>query len=324
MEILVQQPSRRKGVTRALSFSLVAHVIGCVVFWYYPLIATAIGLRNLEFVEEDYNKAILIDFSKKLSYPGGYLGFRPPEKSLSLEEIKKAEERKRRSEAQRQREKAELEKQIAEEKAREEELARDSKLVAEAAVPEVKPEVKKETYPGGFGKINTSPIKDQVQRLYDAHKTGKLLLPDGKFKVGVGGKINRDGSLTDCKVIIPSGLPEIDRAALAILDAVSESRALGPLADLTSLTMVLSIGDQAELSAVGFTSTVDAAANIVNLANAALLYARFRKADDPASMVIINNLKVTRTGQRVQAIVSMPRATAKDSLAKTMAPSKSE
>lgn len=320
MEILVQQPSRRKGVTRALVFSLVAHGIGCVVFWYYPLIATAIGLRNLEFVEEDYNKAILIDFSKKLSYPGGYLGFRPPEKSLSLDEIKKAEERKRRLEAQRRREKAELEKQIAEEKAREEELAREAKLAAEAAPPEVK----KETYPGGFGKINTSPIKDQVQRLYDAHKTGKLLLPDGKFKVGVGGKINRDGSLTECKVIIPSGHPEIDRAALAILDAVSESHALGPLADLTSLTMVLSIGDRAELSAVGFTRTVDAAANIVNLANAALLYARFRKADDPASMVIINNLKVIRTGQRVQAIVSMPRATAKDSLAKTMAPSKSE
>ena len=319
MEILVQQPSRRKGVTRALLFSLVAHAVGCVVIWFYPLIVTAIGLRNIEFVEEDYNRAILIDFSKKLSYPGGYIGFRPPEKSLSLDEIKKAEARKRRIEAQRRREEAELAKQIEAEKAREEELAREAAIAAEAA----KQEPKKDTYPGGFGKINTSPIKDQVQRLYDAHKSGKLALPDGKFKVGVGGKINRDGSLSDCKVIIPSGHPEIDRAALAILDAVSASRALGPLADLTSLTLVLTIGDRAELSAVGFTSNVDAAANIVNLANAALLYARFRKADDPASMVIINNLKVTRTGQRVQALVSMPRATAKDSLNKTMA-SKSE
>jgi len=318
MEILVQQPSRKSGVTRALAFSLIAHAFGCVAFWYYPLIATAIGLRNIEFVEEDYNKAILINFSKKLSYPGGYIGFRPPEKSLSLDEVKKAEEQRRRTEARLRREKQNED----EEKAREAEHAREAEAAAAAVA--VAQEPKKETYPGGFGKINTSPIKDQVKRLYDAHKSGKLLVPDGKFKVGVGGKINRDGSLTDCKVIIPSGLPEIDRAALAILDAVSESRALGPLADLTSLTMVLSIGDRAELSAVGFTSNVETAANIVNLANAAILYARFRKADDPASMIIINNLKVSRTGQRVQAIVSMPRETASDSLNKTMSPAKSE
>jgi hypothetical protein len=34
--------------------------------------------------------------------------------------------------------------------------------------------------------------------------------------------------------------------------------------------------------------------------------------------VIINNLKVSRSGPRVQAVVTMPRQTASESLAKTM------
>ena len=91
---------------------------------------------------------------------------------------------------------------------------------------------------------------------------------------------------------------------------------------MTSLSMILNIGERAELSAVGFTSSEQAAANIVNLANAAILYARFRKATDPAAMVIINNLKVTRSGQRVEAVISMPRQMASESLAKTMGPGK--
>ena len=109
-----------------------------------------------------------------------------------------------------------------------------------------------------------------------------------------------------------------DPEAKKILDAVSASHALGPLHEMTSLSIVLNVGEHAELSVVGFTSNEQAAANIVNLANAALLYARFRKADDPTAMVIINNLKVTRSGQRVQAIVSMPRQKASDSLSRTM------
>jgi hypothetical protein len=127
-----------------------------------------------------------------------------------------------------------------------------------------------------------------------------------------------DGSLADCRIIVSSGNPEIDRAALAILAAVSESRALGPLHHLTSLSMMLDIDQQAELSVVGFTGSEQAAASVVDLANTALLFARFRKAEDPSAMVIINNLKVTRTGQRVQANITMPRQMASDALAKSM------
>jgi hypothetical protein len=300
-----------RGLTKAIVLSLVVHAVGSVVVWYYPLVATAIGLRNIEFVDEPYDRAILITFSKGLNYPPGYIGFSPPKKTLTLEEIAKLEKARRRK-----RERQEAARREAE---REASAAAEQQAKAEpSAAPAPAPAPAKDGYPGGFGKINTAPIRDQVQRLYDSHKSGKLTFPEGKLRVGVSGRINADGTLTDCKVIMPSGVEDIDRAALAILDAVSASHALGPLHEMTSLSIVLNVGEHAELSVVGFTSNEQAAANIVNLANAALLYARFRKADDPAAMVIINNLKVTRSGQRVQAIVSMPRQKASDSLSRTM------
>jgi hypothetical protein len=311
MKILVEQPPRLSGLTKAILLSLVVHAVGSVAVWYYPLVATAIGLRNIEFVDEPYDRAILITFSKGLNYPPGYIGFSPPKKTLTLEEIAKLEKARRRK-----RERQEAARREAE---REASAAAERQAKAEpSAAPAPAPAPAKDGYPGGFGKINTAPIRDQVQRLYDSHKSGKLTFPEGKLRVGVSGRINADGTLTDCKVIMPSGLEDIDRAALAILDAVSASHALGPLHEMTSLSIVLNVGEHAELSVVGFTSNEEAAANIVNLANAALLYARFRKADDPAAMVIINNLKVTRSGQRVQAIVSMPRQKASDSLSRTM------
>ena len=314
MDILLKHPSRRSAVTKTVIVSLVLHAVGAFFFWHYPLIATLIGLSKIEFVEASYNRAILIDFSKKLKYPGGYTGFRPPDKLLSLEDMKKEQARRRKIEETRRLEREREEAREAEE----EKLAKESNTPAEIAP------ATEEKYPGGFGKINTSPIKDQVERLYNAHKEGKLVFPEGKLRVGVSGRIKSDGSLADCKIIYPSGYPEIDRAALAILDSVSESHALGPLADLSSLTIVLTLGDRAEMSAVGFARTPEMAANIVNIANAAILYARFKKSDDQAAMVIINHLKVTRTGQRVHALVSVPRETASDSLEKTMSSAKSE
>jgi hypothetical protein len=327
MKIVVTHPSRASAMSRTVIFSLVVHAIGCVAFWYYPLIATAIGLRNIEFVEESYDRTILIDFSKQLRYPPGYIGFSAPEKIVSLDEVARLDKKRlQREEAlRRARERAEARKKAADlaaAKAGKGDSGNETQPQAQTA-QQTPAEPPKETYPGGFGKINTAPIKEQVQTLYHAYKEGKLVLPEGKLKVGVSGRIMPDGALEDCTVIVASGQPDIDRAALAILEAVSLSKALGPLHEMSSLTMLLNVGEQqAELSIVGFTSSDEAAVNIVNLANAALLYARFKKADDPAAMVIISNLKVSRTGNRVQALIAMPRQKASESLAQTMAPPK--
>ncbi len=313
MITLIQHPSRRHALAWALGLSLFVHGLGWLIVKYVPLIELAYSLSGIEFVNEDFDRRILVTFSPRLQYPSGYAGFRPAKRTLSPQEVARLEARRRAQQAQRQA-------QEVKEAEAQREAATLAQQVAQANPTPTPAPTPKSEYPGGFGKINTAPIKAQVQRLYEAKKEGALVLPDGKLRVGVAGNIQADGTLTDYRIIVPSGLPDIDKAALAILAAVSESRALGPLHEITSLSMILNIDERAELTVAGFTPNEQAAANIVNLANAAILYARIKKADEPAAMVMINNLKVFRTGQRVQAIISMPRQKASDSLTQTMEP----
>jgi hypothetical protein len=322
MITLVEYPKRSRKLILAFLFSIVSHGVLYIVAAYASLISFAIGLSGYSFVEEDYNKAILINFSKRFTYPPGYIGFRPPEKARSLKDINKEEDRRARMEAARrkrekerlERERAEAEKREAEERAKAEALAK----AAPVPTPTPTPPPKKDGYPGGFGKINTAPIKDQIQQLYNAKKSGKLVIPEGKLKVGVAGSINTDGTLANYRIIISSGIKEVDDSALAILDAVSASRALGPLQHLTSLSMILDVDNIAQLNVVGFTSTEKEARDIVTLAKTALLFAKIKKADDPAVSVMLNNLKVGHDGNRVHAVISVPRQTAADTLTKSM------
>ena len=317
----IKYPSRTKGLMLAAFFSILAHAVVILTIRVAPIVSIAMGFREIEYVEEDYNRAILIDFSKRLQYPSGYIGFRAPKKTGSLDDVKKEEARLRRLEERRRRareaaEKRAAEKRAAEERAAEERAKSEAKEIAKAE-PTPTPTPRPDGY-GSFGKINTAPIKDQIQRLYQAKKDGKLIIPDGKLKVGVSGSVNPDGTLSNYSVHIPSGIQEIDDSAMAILAAVSESRALGPLSQLTSLAMVLDIDQSAQLTVTGFTNNETDAVNIVNLAQIALLAARFKKSGDETAMIMLNNLKVNRTGNRIQAIISVPKDKAKDTLAKTM------
>jgi hypothetical protein len=316
----IKYPSRKKALLAAILFSVLVHLVIVATVRIAPIVSIAMGFRDIEYIEEDYNRAILIDFSKKLQYPPGYLGFRSPNKVKSLAEMKKAEERQRRLEAKRrqlEREREEAAKREAEERAKAEAKAAELAKATESPKAEPAPGPKPDGY-GNFGKINTAPIKDQIQRLYQAKKDGQLAIPEGKFKVGVSGMVNPDGTLSNYRITIPSGIKEIDAAAMAILAAVSESRALGPLHQLTSLSLVLDIDQSAQLIATGFTTNENDAVNITNLAQAALLIARFKKSGDQAAMVMLNNLKVQRSGKRIQAIITVPREMARDTLAKTM------
>jgi hypothetical protein len=310
----IKYPSRVKGLIAAVLFSVLAHAAILLAIRIAPIVRIAMGFRGIEWVDEDYNKAIIKDFNKPLIYPY-YLGFRPPQKTRSLDDIKKEQERIRRLEERRKLARELAEKRAAEERAKAEEKAKAEMANAE---PKPTPTPRPDSGYGSFGKINTAPIKDQIQRLYQAKKDGKLRIPDGKFKVGISGTINPDGTLAEYRVHIPSGIPEIDDSARAILAAVSESRALGPLSKLTSITMVLDIDQEAQLTVIGFTSTETDASNLHNLADIAVFAAKRKKGDDPAAMVMLNNLDIKHAGNRIQAVIKVPKEMAKETLAKTM------
>jgi hypothetical protein len=310
----IKYPSRAKGLMAAVLFSVLAHAVILLAIRIAPIVGIAMRFGDFEYVDEEYNRAILIDFSKRLKYPPGYLGFRAPQKTSSLDDMKKEEERRRRLEERRKRERELAEKRAAEDRAKAEEKTKAEIANAE---PKPTPTPRQDGY-GSFGKINTAPIKDQIQRVYQAKKDGKLRIPDGKFKVGVSGSVNPDGTLADYRVSTSSGIPEIDDSAMAILAAVSESRALGPLSILTSITMVLDIDQDAQLIVTGFTNNETDASTLHNLADIAVFAAKARKSDDPAAMIMLRNLDIKHTGNRIQAVIKVPKEMAKETLAKTM------
>jgi hypothetical protein len=309
----IKYSSRAKGLLMAVFFSILVHTAILLAIRVAPIVFIAMQFQGVEYVNEKY-KLKVYDPPPPLIYPY-YIGFRPPQKTRSLDDIKKEKERLARLEARRKRERELAEKRAAEERAKAEEKAKADLAKAE---PTPTPTPKPDSGYGSFGKINTAPIKDQILTLYRAKKDGRLNIPDGKFRVGVQGSVNPDGTLAEYHVHISSGITEIDNSAMAILAAVSESRALGPLAKLTSITMVLDIDQEAKLTVTGITSNETDAINLKNLADIALFAARIKKSDDEAAMVMLNNLKVNRTGTRIEAIIKVPKETAKETLAKTM------
>jgi hypothetical protein len=310
----IKYPSRAKGLLMAALFSVLAHVAILLAIRIAPIVRIAIGFSGLEYVEEPYALKLYEPPPPPLIYPY-YIGFRAPQKTKSLDDMKKEEERLRRLKERKKRERELAEKRAADERAKAKEKA-EADLVNAAPTPTPTP--KPDSGYGSFGKINTAPIKDQIQRLYQAKKDGRLRIPDGKFRVGVSGSINPDGTLADYRVHIPSGIPEIDDSAMAILAAVSESRALGPLSKLTSITMVLDIDQEARLIVTGFTITETDASNLHNLADIAVFAAKRKKSDDPAAMVMLNNLKIKHVGNHIQAVITVPKEMAKETLAKSM------
>src|SRR5688572_5470586 len=112
----IKYPSRAKALMMAAVFSILAHAVIVLAIRIAPIVRIAMGFRDFEYVDEAYDKRILIDFSKPLKYPPGYAGFRPPQKASSLDDMKKAEERRRRLEERRKRERELAEKRAAEER----------------------------------------------------------------------------------------------------------------------------------------------------------------------------------------------------------------
>src|SRR5262245_17549238 len=157
----IKYPSRVKGLMMAVIFSILAHAAILLAIRIAPIVRIAMGFSGVEFVDEAYNKKVLISTDKWLIYPyainSGNLGSRPSQKTSSLDEMKKAEARRKKEEARRKREQELAEKRAAEERAKAEE---EAKARLANAAPTPTPTPSPSGY-GSFGKINTAPIKDQ-------------------------------------------------------------------------------------------------------------------------------------------------------------------
>src|SRR4030095_9949208 len=126
----IKYPSRVKGLMAAVLFSWLAQAAILMAIRVAPIVGILMGVRGIDWVEEPYDPT-KINKIRWLTYPPGYLGFRPPQKIRSLDDIKKEEERLQRLKERKKREAELAKKREDEERAKAEEKAKAELAKAE-------------------------------------------------------------------------------------------------------------------------------------------------------------------------------------------------
>ena len=221
----------------------------------------------------------------------------PQGNAMTIEEIKaRAEKHKR--ELALAREKAERERKEKEEA--------DRKAAEEAA----KLAAEKKPSSTQFGEINIAPIKDIVANLSKLFEEGGLDIPEMKFSVMAGFKVMPDGSFENIKILESSKSKIIDRNALEILSNIGESKALGPVSNLSSATISLQVTDDlARIRIMAFAPTPEIAKEKADLLNV-LFWALRMKEKSPDLGQLLKLIKVKNEGKRVDTDLLVPRAQA--------------
>ena len=305
---------RRRRFVPLLLVSLIAHACVIGYLMYAALLSPYSSFRLVSRSYREYKGPVMLG---PLYYPPQVLrGPASADKAMTLEEIREREQ-KRREKAERDRlakEKAEKEKARKEKEA---ELAR----AAENKAGENKEGEKTEPSSGDkqpgemkFGEINEAPIKDIVSRTYEKYKAGQIDIPTMDFTVMAGFEIEKDGSLSQVRLMKSSGSKILDNEALAILHAISESHALSPIAHLTSNTIRFDLDSKtARLTITGFAPSAREANSQAGALNLLLYAARLtQQSKSPETAELLSLLKVKSDNNRIDAEMMVPRARASE------------
>ncbi|HEY3135576.1 MAG TPA: hypothetical protein VGL29_05950 [Blastocatellia bacterium] len=282
--------TRRKWFVPVLAASAAIHGVAIIYLIYLAFFSPYANIRvvNKAFPKFDRNA-----LDEKLYYPPQVLLLaRGP--AMTLEEIR-ARAEKRKEELARAKEKAEKERKNKEEAER------------KAAEDAAKAAAEKKPVPTEFGEINEAPIKATVETLYQLFQAGGLDIPEMKFSVMAGFKVETDGSLSNIHIIQPSKSPIINEKAKEILHNISYSHALGPVSDLSSATISLDVTeDLARLRIMAFATTPETAKAKADLLKV-LFWALRMKQKSPDVAELLSLIKVRSEGKRVDTDLIVPR-----------------
>lgn len=286
---------RRRWFATVLSVSGAIHGVAIVYLIYLAYFSAFAGVRvvNKAYRQFDPNSILV-----KLYYPPQILRQAPKGPAMTLEEIRARAEKHKQELA------------LAKEKAEKERLAKEEAARKAAEVAAKLAAEKKPAVPTQFGEINEAPIKDTVATLYQLFQAGGLDVPDMKFSVWAGFKVEPDGSLSNIHIIRKSNSKVIDEKALEILWKIGESHALGPVSDLSSATISLEVTDQiAHLRVTAFASSPETAKAKADMLGV-LFWALRMKEKSPDVSQLLSLIKVRSDGKRVDTDLIVPRAKA--------------
>ncbi len=305
---LVDRPVKRRPIKKLLVASTIVHSVAIIYLGYLLVMAFIAPYRNVRIVNKayrQYDDKLVAIIPQPLKLPKQSL-----DNTLSLEEIRQRdrerreeEERKRREEEERKR-REEARKKAEEEKPGE--LAKndtDGKEKAAVNEPPKTDEAKKPEEKAKFGEINEAPIKDILGKVYTMVKVGFAKVDTTNMSLMLSYKIEKDGSITNIIVKKSSGNTYIDTQAKAVLWNLGESHALAPLHVLSSNTIQLDLTEKiARLSITGFAPSPEEAGVLARDLNGLFTLMRaFRKNSSPDVAELLAHMKVTSTGKRVDA-----------------------
>jgi hypothetical protein len=295
-------PKRRRRLAPILSISAAIHSVLIVYLIYLAFFSPFAHLRLVNKAYRKFDPDLIL---APLYYPPQILRqAQPGTTTMSLEEIR-ARAEKHKEELARAKEKAEKEKKEKEEA--------DRKAAEEAAKVAAE---KKPQPPAQFGEINEAPIKDTIGKLYEMFQAGGLDIPEMKFEMWAGFKVEPDGSLSNVRIIKSSGSKIIDTKALEILWNIGESHALGPVSDLSTATISLKVDDKiARLRITAFAQTPEIAkakADLLNILFGFMKMAQKNKSPDIAELLSL--IHVSSRGKFVDTDLVVPRERAAEML----------
>lgn len=285
---------RRRRLGPVLAMSAALHGVLIIYLIYLAFFSPFAHLRVVNKAYRKFDPNLIL---APLYYPPQILRQAPTGPAMTLEEIR-ARAEKHKEELVKAKEKADKEKKEKEEA--------DRKAAEEAAKVAAQ---NKPATPTQFGEINEAPIKDTVAKLYELYQAGGLDIPEMKFSVMAGFKVEPDGSLSNIRIIKPSNSKIIDAKALEILWNIGESHALGPVSDLSSATISLDVTDNlTRLRITAFAATPEIAkakADLLGLLFWGMRLAQKSKSPDVAELLSL--IRVKSDGKRVDTDLIVPR-----------------
>ncbi len=288
-----------------LSFSAVFHAVFITYLLYIAIVAPYANLRVVNKPYRQYEDKLVAVLPSALKLPSKSL-----ENTMSLEEIR-ARDRKRREEDERKRRETEERKRKEAEKsaqAKADQEAKDKAAAEQAQAGEQKTDAQKTDEKPKFGEINEAPIKDILGKVYAMYQIGFAKVDVTNMTMAASFKIEKDGSITNINVYKSSGDKFIDTQAKAVLHNLGESHALTPLSILTSNSIQLELTEKnSRLSIIGFAPTPKDAENIAKLLNLLFWGMKMKGSSSPDVAELMSMMKVTYSGNRVIANLSVSR-----------------
>jgi len=301
---LIEPRPERNHVMAGIIVSLVLHGsgVGKVVYDSWKQMKQWGSLLAIELVDEPgaaskRPRVDMLALTQPLYYPPGLV---KPKPDLTPREAERRrhEQQRRQQEAQRAREKqAEQTQQTA--------ASNEGATTQQADLPSQIQLLQQGVQRART--LNIGPIRDQIANVYRAQQEGKISI--GEVSVAVNFRVREDGAFTHVHLVESSGIPDVDNAALIIVDELSQLRSLAPLQKTDSVTLRLTIGQEVELQTTVASASEAVAAEQVNQLNGLLLAARLWTTAQKQTRVaeFLSTIEIKQEGINIVGRARIPR-----------------